>query len=62
MLRVTKASTGEYVKITNKDNATGMAQLTLNSLCEHTRNVISMNPEAYLNNNRALMFIRSTNI
>ena len=28
---VTKGSTGEYVKITNKDNVTGTAQLTLNN-------------------------------
>ena len=52
----------EYAKITNKEEVTRVAQITINNLCDFTRRSIIRNCENYKGDTNAVNFIASTNI
>jgi hypothetical protein len=52
----------EYDKITNKEEVTRIAQVTINSLCDYTRNTIVNNLDPYTGDLNAVNFIAATKI
>ncbi len=52
----------EYDKITKKEEVTRVAQITINNLCDYTRNTIVYNLDKYMGEVNAVNFIAATKI
>ena len=52
----------EYDNITNKEEITRIAQITINNLCDHTRKTIMENIQEATNDASAIQFIATTDI